>query len=135
MASENWKEFFPFKCDEKFDMDSSDSAFNGEGKVLKLNANVLELSVDVSALLIPGFEGKILIEYRQEGSGNRVLIKERGEQPIENEDAEIASDLSNKTRKISAGQYSLELTKVGAKEAKLVVRKNSRSMRLKLSKR
>lgn len=133
MASVVWQSFFPFQAHDKFDIDSND-AYSGDGKVLKADATTLELSVDVSAFLLPAFEGKIEIEYLQEGAGNRVKIMERHKKAVEDKDAEIKSDLKLKTRIISAGKYRIELSKTDSNEAKLVVKNGSKTMRLILEK-
>lgn len=133
MASVVWKSFFPFQAHDKFDIDSKD-AYSGDGKVLKVDETTLELSVDVSAFLLPAFEGKIEIEYLQEGAGNRVKIMERHKKAVEDKDAEIKSDLKLKTRIISAGKYRIELSKTDSNEAKLVVKNGSKTMRLILEK-
>jgi hypothetical protein len=133
MASDEWQMFFPFKNDDKFSIDGQNS-YSGEGRVLKRDATTLEFSVEVSQLLLPGFECRILIEYRQEGAGNRVRIKQYGKAAMDNVDAEIESDSETKTRKINTGRYGIKLSKVGAGKAKLHVRDGERTIRLKLEK-
>jgi len=133
MASVVWQSFFPFQTHDEFDIDSND-AYSGDGKVLKASATTLELAVDVSAFLLPAFEGKIEIEYRKEGAGNRVKIVERYKAAVEDKNAEIKSDPQTRTRRISAGNYNIELSSTSANKAKLVVRNGRKTMRLTLEK-
>lgn len=133
MASASWESFFPFQTQDEFDIDSND-AYSGDGKVLRADSNTLELSVDVTAFLLPAFEGKIVIEYRQEGAGNRVKIMERSKKAVEDRDAVIKSNVKLKTRIITAGKYRIEVSKTDSDEAKLVVKKGVKTLRLLLEK-
>ena len=96
----DWKHFVHFEEDTEFAVNGP-YGYDGAGVVVLNEANILSIRIDIEAWLkFPAIHTEIVLDYRAEGAGNIVMIRQEGEKDLLDNNATILSDEKRRRRRV-----------------------------------
>lgn len=97
-----WSQFFHFPAGQEFEIDGP-LGYNGRGRVLRNEGSLLEVRLDLPAWgPAPALHADILLQYSQEGPGNRVELRRDDAEPMADDNATMQSEPDKRERRISS---------------------------------